>query len=142
MPAVVLFDGVCNLCNHSVDFILRRDKAAYFRFASLQSDIARRLLAENGGVVPSEQSGSEPNLAGPESLVLVEGGRLYERSTAVLRIARHLRGFALFALFALAVPRPLRDGVYRFIARHRYQWFGRRESCRVATPEIAARFLS
>jgi predicted DCC family thiol-disulfide oxidoreductase YuxK len=134
MPAVVLFDGVCNLCNRSVDFILQRDAKAYFRFASLQSDAARRLLAEHGRAEASPHA--------PESIVLIEDGRVYERSTAVLRIARHLRGWARLALIAFAFPRPLRDAVYRWIARHRYRWFGQRESCRVATPELATRFLS
>jgi len=134
MPAVVLFDGVCNLCNRSVDFILRRDAAAYFRFASLQSDAARRLLAERGRAISSPEA--------PESIVLIEDGCVYERSAAVLRIARHLRGWSTLALIALAIPRPVRDLVYRWVARHRYRWFGERASCRVATPEVAARFLS
>ncbi|MBZ0117075.1 MAG: thiol-disulfide oxidoreductase DCC family protein [Sandaracinaceae bacterium] len=132
-PAIVLFDGVCNLCNGAVQFILDRDPKEYFRFASLQSERGVSLLREHGIAVPEGD---------PESFVLVENGRAYERSTAALRIARHLRGiYKLLWVFSI-VPRPLRDLVYRFIARHRYRWFGKSEVCRVPTPELRARFLS
>ncbi len=130
---VVLFDGVCNLCNGSVQFILDRDPAERFRFAALQSDAARRLLIALGRPAPTGE---------PDSVVLVENGQVWERTDAALRIARSLRGlWRLFAVFLL-VPRPLRDAVYRWVARHRYRWFGRTESCRVPTPALRARFLS
>lgn len=129
--AVVLFDGVCNLCNGAVNFIIDRDPSARFRFAALQSDQAAGLLAPLGRVPEAE----------PSSFVLVEDGRVYERSTAALRVARKLPGaWKLFYAFII-VPRPLRDAVYRFVARNRYRWFGKAEACRMPTPELRARFL-
>jgi predicted DCC family thiol-disulfide oxidoreductase YuxK len=116
--AIVLFDGECNLCNRSVRFVLARDPGDHFRFASLQSDTGRALLekhqvndagaAENGG-----------------SIVLIENGRPFTRSTAALKIARHLGGTWPLLSALLIIPRPLRDAVYNFIARHRYRWFGK-----------------
>ena len=130
-PLVVLFDGVCNLCNASVRFIIARDPSARFRFAPLQSATARALFAGTGGRSPL-----------PDSFVLLEHGRLYVRSTAALRVARRLRfPWPLLYIF-IAVPRPLRDVLYDFIARHRYRWFGSREACMVPTPELRARFLA
>jgi predicted DCC family thiol-disulfide oxidoreductase YuxK len=129
--AVVLFDGACNLCNGSVQFILARDPGAYFRFAELGSEAARRVLGE------SVMSGPLP-----DSMALIEHGRVYTRSAAALRIARRLR-FPWPMIFALiAVPRPLRDLVYDLIARHRYRWFGKRDACMVPTPTLRARFLA
>ena len=122
----MLFDGVCNLCNGAVRFILARDPAARFQFASLQSEAARRLLGEN---------------APEETIVLREGGKIYSQSTAALRIARELR-FPWPLLYAfIVVPRPLRDAIYDWVARHRYQWFGKREVCMVPMPEVRGRFL-
>ncbi|ADO69487.1 thiol-disulfide oxidoreductase DCC family protein [Stigmatella aurantiaca] len=129
--AVVLFDGVCNLCNGTVNFIIDRDPTSYFRFAALQSPQAAELLAPLGRVPEAE----------PQSIFLVEGGKLYERSTAALRIARRMGG-AWKGLYAfIVVPAPLRDAVYRFIANHRYRWFGKAEACRMPTPELRERFL-
>lgn len=129
MP-VVLFDGVCNLCNGSVRFVIERDPHKHFQFAPLQSETATTLI---GGL-------ANP-LAMPDSIVLVDDGRLYVRSTAALRIARRLRfPWPLLWVF-MAVPRPLRDWVYDLIARHRYGWFGKRDTCMVPTKEIRDRFL-
>lgn len=129
MP-VVLFDGVCNLCNGSVRFVIERDPHRHFQFAPLQSETATTLI---GGL-------ANP-LAMPDSIVLVDDGRLYVRSTAALRIARRLRfPWPLLWVF-MAVPRPLRDWVYDVIARHRYGWFGKRDTCMVPTKEIRDRFL-
>ncbi|WP_456426834.1 thiol-disulfide oxidoreductase DCC family protein [Rhodocaloribacter sp.] len=128
--AFVLFDGVCNLCNGSVNFIIDRDPNGYFRFASLQSEEAEAILRRAG------ISG-----ASLESIVLVEGERVYRRSDAVLRIARKLKGgWPALALFSF-VPRPIRDWVYDWIARNRYRWFGKRDTCRIPTPELRSRFL-
>jgi predicted DCC family thiol-disulfide oxidoreductase YuxK len=124
--AVVLFDGVCNLCNGAVRFILARDPAARFRFASLQSDAARRLLGDGGPA---------------ETIVLLDAGKTYVISTAALRIARGLR-FPWPLLYAfVAVPRPVRDLIYDWVARHRYRWFGKRDTCMLPTPELRERFL-
>lgn len=129
---IVLFDGVCNLCNGSVLFILDRDPAAHFRFAALQSDAGRRLLEELG----------RPLGAGdPESIVLVDAGRVYERSAAALRIARRMRGLWKLLWVLVIVPWPVRDFVYRVVANNRYRWFGRTAECRVPTPELRARFI-
>jgi predicted DCC family thiol-disulfide oxidoreductase YuxK len=122
----VLFDGVCNLCNGIVRFIVAHDPHARFRFASLQSDAARRLLGDCGPV---------------ESIVLLESGKAYTKSTAALRIARGLRfPWPLLRVF-MAFPRPIRDAMYDWVARHRYRWFGKRESCMVPSPEIRKRFV-
>jgi predicted DCC family thiol-disulfide oxidoreductase YuxK len=128
--SVILFDGVCNLCNGAVQFVIARDPAARFHFAALQSPAAARLI---------ESAGSRDPL--PDSIVLVEDGRVWTRSTAALRIARQLR-FPWSAVYALiVVPRPLRDGLYNLVARNRYGWFGKREACMVPTPALRARFL-
>jgi predicted DCC family thiol-disulfide oxidoreductase YuxK len=127
---VILFDGVCNLCNLSVQFIIARDPSFQFRFAPLDSAVARSLIGE-----------TVPHGALPDSIVLMDHRRMYTRSTAALRIARRLR-FPWPLLYALIiVPRPLRDIIYDFIARHRYRWFGKRDTCMVHTPELRARFL-
>jgi predicted DCC family thiol-disulfide oxidoreductase YuxK len=128
--ALVLFDGVCNLCNGTVNFIIDHDPDGYFRFAPLQSDEAQERLA-----------GTDAAGADLDTIVLVEDGAAYVRSTAALRIARRLTApWPLLSLF-LAVPRPLRDAVYDWIATHRYDWFGRRDQCRLPTPALKDRFL-
>jgi predicted DCC family thiol-disulfide oxidoreductase YuxK len=131
-PPLVLFDGVCNLCNSAVNFVIDRDPRAVFRFASLQSQAGRTAIRAHGG---------EPAQGDPDTILLVENGRLFDRSTAALRIARRLAG-AWKLLYALVVvPRPLRDLVYKWIARNRYRWFGKAEVCRVPTAALRARFV-
>lgn len=127
---VVLFDGVCNFCNASVQWILRRDRAGKFRFASLQSKAARQELSRIGLV--DFQA---------DSVVLIHEGRHHLRTDAALRIAK-LLGFpwSLFSVF-LVLPRFLRDPAYRLIARYRYRWFGKRDTCMVPTKEARTRFL-
>jgi predicted DCC family thiol-disulfide oxidoreductase YuxK len=127
---IVLFDGVCNLCSGSVQFILKRDPQGRFRFASLQSEAGRSLMVEHG-LDPEALS----------SVVVVEEGRAWQESSAALRIARHLPGaWKLLRVFAV-IPRPIRDAAYRLIARNRYRWFGKTEACWLPTPELRARFL-
>ncbi|MFN6194269.1 MAG: thiol-disulfide oxidoreductase DCC family protein [Planctomycetota bacterium] len=127
---VVLFDGVCNLCSAAVQFVLRRDRKARFRFAALQSNAAAELLAAAGWRGPR-----------PDSVAFVAGGRVLWKSSAALAIARRLGWpWPLLGVFAV-VPRPLRDLVYDFIARRRLRWFGTRASCMVPTKELRARFL-
>jgi predicted DCC family thiol-disulfide oxidoreductase YuxK len=148
---VILFDGVCNLCNGAVAWIVRRDRSGRFRFASLQSDAARKVLAgldlpdglDLAGRVDSAE-GLDParGMASlRDTVVLVDGAGVHVESTAVLRIARGL-GFphALWGSVRV-IPRPLRDAVYRFVARNRYRWFGRTEACARPTDEVASRFL-
>jgi predicted DCC family thiol-disulfide oxidoreductase YuxK len=127
---VLLFDGVCNLCNGAVRFVIERDPAGLFRFAPLQSERGRELLA--GCALPLE---------GLDTMVLVEGGRCYTRSESALRIAARLSGgWPLLGVLRL-VPRPLRDRAYGYLAANRYRWFGKSESCLAPTPELRARFL-
>jgi predicted DCC family thiol-disulfide oxidoreductase YuxK len=127
---VVLFDGVCNVCNGAVNFIIDRDPEGRFQFASLQSPVGRALVAKYGVTT------------GPSSMVFIEDGVAFTESTAVARVARHLRGPAKLASAFGLFPRAFRDGVYRYFAAHRYAWFGQSESCRVPTPDIRRRFLS
>ena len=130
---VVLFDGVCNLCNGTVQFLIDHDKGERLRFAALQSEAGARVLQAHGRTAPTGD---------PDSVVLVEAGRVYDHSDAALRIARHLGFPWSLAAIGWVFPRFLRDAVYRFIARNRYRWFGREESCRVPTPALRARFLT
>jgi len=129
--AIVVYDGVCNLCSATVRFIIRRDRAGYFRFAALQSEQGRALLAPFG--LPARDAGS---------IVVLAGGRAFTRSSASVRIARRLRWPwpALGALLWL-VPRPLRNAGYDLVARHRYRWFGRQDRCERPPPELRERFL-
>ena len=127
---VLLFDGVCNLCNGSIQFVIERDPGAQFRFAPLQSDVAQELLAAVGY--------EDATL---DSVVLVEDGEYYAKSDAAIRTARHLGlPYSLARPFGL-VPARLRDGLYDLVAEHRYSWFGKRERCMVPTPEVQERFL-
>lgn len=127
---IVLFDGVCNLCNSSVQFILKRDKQKKFRFASLQSQKGQEILQR-----------FKLSLTDFNSFVLVEEGRIYTRSTGALRMLRSLgKGWKLLYGFII-IPKFIRDAVYNLIARNRYKWFGKKEACWVPTPELRERFL-
>lgn len=128
--AVILFDGVCNLCNGLVNFLIDQDEEGYFKVGTLQSDEATALLQPHGL--------DEQRL---DSLVLLDGENVYRRSTAALHIARRL-GWPWALLYSLIVlPRALRDAVYDWVAANRYRWFGRRDQCRIPTPELKDRFL-
>lgn len=128
--AIILFDGVCNLCNGAVNFIIDRDPQANFRFASLQSAEGQALLKKYE--LPQE---------GFKSLVLVRGDKVYQKSSAALRIARKLTFPWPLAFGFWLVPKFLRDGVYSLVAHNRYRWFGRQDSCRMPEPHLKARFL-
>lgn len=126
---VVFFDGVCGLCNSWVDWVLRADRAARFRFAPLQGETARARL-------PAD------DVASLGSMVLADGDRVLRHSTAVATILWRLGGLcALAGALLFLVPRPLRDLGYRIVAANRYRWFGKKESCRMPTPAERARFL-
>ena len=127
---VVLFDGECNLCHGTVRFVIRRDPRARFRFASLQSGPGRRIARRHGIVGVTL-----------ESMLLLEDGRLYGRSTAALRVARRLRWPWPLLYGFIVVPRPVRDAVYDFIGARRYRWFGRRDHCEISEPGESRRFL-
>lgn len=129
--SLLLFDGICNVCNWAVLFVVDRDPSERFVFASLQSELGQRTLREHG-------LGSETN-----SIVLIENGTAYMRSDAALRVAKGLRGPWPLLYFAFTlVPRPLRDAAYRYFANHRYAWFGKSEQCRIPTPELRRRMLT
>lgn len=129
--AVILFDGVCNLCNAWVNFVIDRDRAEIFSFGAQQSAGGQAML---GTLHLTGQ-----DLAG---IILVAGDRVYTDSTAILEIyARLPDPWKLVALLRF-IPRPLRDAVYRWVTRHRYKWFGRSAACRVPTPQLQRRFLA
>lgn len=127
---IVLFDGVCNLCAWAVRFIIERDQGGVFQFASLQGATGQRLLSEHG----LDQTSLD-------SFVLIENGQAYKESSAALRVARRLSGPWSLAYVFILLPRVLRDPLYRFIAKRRYQWFGKQDSCMMPTPELRKRFL-
>lgn len=128
---VILFDGVCNLCNDSVQFILKRDKKKQFRFASLQSNAGQQLLHQFS--LPA---------ANFNSFVLLEKDKVYTKSTGALRMCKLLGGGWALLYALIIVPRFIRDAVYNMIARNRYKWFGKKEECWLPTPELKERFLS
>lgn len=128
---ILLFDGVCNLCNGTVQFLIRADRRKKLRFASLQSEPGQQLLRYF-------------RYSGPalHSVVFCKGDRLFTHSQAILEVFR-LMGFPWSILFTfIIVPRPIRDFVYKWIAQNRYRWFGKKETCWLPTPELRHRFLS
>ena len=127
---VVLFDGVCNLCNATVNWIIARDRKGLFRFAALQSPAGERLQREHG---------LDPTAL--DTLVLVEGGRTYRKSSAGLRIVRRLCWPWPILYGLIAVPAFMRDFAYGWFARRRYRWFGRKDECMTPAPEVRERFL-
>ncbi|MBI1357377.1 MAG: DUF393 domain-containing protein [Acidobacteria bacterium] len=129
-PAIILFDGECSFCNASVRFILDRDPKRHFRFCPSQTEVGRDLLERAG--LPRDGVGS---------IVLLEDGQVYTHSTAVLRIARKLRGLSPLAYPLRAIPRWLRDGVYKLFAANRHRWKGRIRECRLPSPEERKLFL-
>jgi predicted DCC family thiol-disulfide oxidoreductase YuxK len=128
--AIVLFDGVCNLCMSTVQFLIKRDPNGYFTFASLQSEVGRTLL---------EAHGLKPDAL--DTFVLVEGSRCFTHSDAALRVAKHLSGYWSLLWVLSLIPKPIRNWGYTVIARNRYRWFGRRETCMVPSQDILHRFL-
>ncbi|RQO31415.1 hypothetical protein DBR32_05480 [Taibaiella sp. KBW10] len=126
--ALVLFDGVCNLCSSSVQLIIRNDTKDYFRFASLQSEIGAQVLQQSN--------------IHTDSIVLVEQGRIYTQSSAALCIARRLKGLYPLLYGFMIIPKLLRDAVYGFIARNRYKWYGKKEACWIPSPELKNKFIA
>ena len=130
MKKIVLFDGECNFCNSSVQFIIKRDPHNEFQFAPLQSDIGKAFI--NKFHIPS-------NI---DSLVLIDDERCYLQSTAALRVCKYLKGSYKLLYCLILIPKPIRNVVYRIIAKNRYKWFGKTESCMIPSPKDRARFLS
>jgi predicted DCC family thiol-disulfide oxidoreductase YuxK len=127
---IVLFDGVCNLCNGTVRFLLKRDRQKKLRFAPLQGDFGQALLASR-----------ERNQAAPDSFILLDNGHVYTHSSAALRVFYHLGGRWRILSYLRVIPRFIRDGIYRFIAANRYRWFGKRDTCMVPEKGVMERFL-
>jgi len=128
---VIFFDGVCNLCTGSVQFIIKHDPKHYFRFASLQSELGQQFLQQNGLSADTF-----------DSFIVWEDGKYYTESTAALRVVRKLNGLwsGLYAFILL--PAFIRNSVYKLIARNRYRWFGKKEVCWLPTAELNSLFIS
>lgn len=127
---LVLFDGVCNLCNSSVNFIIKRDKKAVFRFVPSQSEMGKRLI---------DKHFTDFDL---QTVVLIDDARAYTKSDAFLRIMNQLGGFWKTFLLLKIIPRPIRDFFYDLIARNRYRIFGKKDSCMIPSPEVKNRFIT
>ena len=128
---IILFDGVCNFCSSVVNFVIKRDKKFVLKFATLQSEIGQKILQEKNFFDPD-----------PRSFVFIEKGKVYTRSTAALRVCKYLNGLWPFVYGFIIVPKFIRDGIYNWIAKNRYRWFGKKEVCMIPTPEIRSRFLN
>ena len=128
--SIILFDGVCTLCNASIDFILKRDDRDHFLVGALQEDSAKKFL-----------SSFEVNPSYLDSLVLIEEGKIYFKSTAALKIAKNLRGLWPICYPLIFIPAFLRDPIYDWIGKNRYRWFGKKNTCRIPTPEERVKFL-
>lgn len=128
---IILFDGVCNLCNNSVQFIIKRDKKDLFRYAALQSEVGQQLVQERG-----------IDTSKVDSIILIDPGVAYfTKSDAALEISKSFGGlWGLLSVFSW-VPTSIRNALYDLVARNRYKWFGKKEACMVPTPELKAKFL-
>jgi len=127
---IILFDGVCNLCNSSVAFAIKRDKNDVFRFAALQSEIGKQLVSK-----------FNIDTSKTDSIILIDDEKYYEKSSAALRIAKYLSGGWPLLYGFIIVPKLIRNAFYDYIAKNRYRWYGRKESCMIPTPELQAKFL-
>ncbi|HYM20301.1 MAG TPA: DCC1-like thiol-disulfide oxidoreductase family protein [Candidatus Kapabacteria bacterium] len=130
MSMIILFDGVCNLCNRRVDFLLKHDRDDQFRFAALQSESGKRLLSVH-----------DLNIGALDTVVLIDGDLTFTRSTAALRIIRQVSGLWKVFYVCVVIPKPARDLMYNLITKHRYKWFGRSDSCRVPSRLEKSKFI-
>ena len=129
--SLILFDGVCNLCNTAVQFVIRRDNTNHFLFASLQSEEGKKILAENN--LPVNEM---------TSFILVENGKVYDRSTAALKVVRKLKGLWRFLYSFIIVPKFIRDGIYQIISKKMYRWFGNKNERMIITSGSGPGFLN
>jgi predicted DCC family thiol-disulfide oxidoreductase YuxK len=127
---IVLFDGVCNFCNSSINTIIRLDKKRYFRFAPIQSEVGNMLMVKHG-LDPTKF----------DSVILVDDNRAYTYSSAILNIARKLKGIYQLAYIFILIPPFLRNVVYKWIAANRYKWWGKKDACMVPTADVRSRFV-
>ena len=128
--SIILFDGVCNLCNGAVNFVIKRDPRNVFKFTPLQ---------EKQGVLLLKKHAIDAKML--DSIVLIENGNVYIKSSAALRIAKKMSNLWPLFFALLIIPRFMRDGVYDFIAKNRYKWFGKKEQCMIPTPGLREKFL-
>ncbi|CAM4333082.1 DCC1-like thiol-disulfide oxidoreductase family protein [Zobellia roscoffensis] len=128
---IVLFDGVCNLCNGAIQFIIKRDTNDIFRYAPLQSELGQKLISERN--IDADTI---------DSIILIDPGvAFYIKSDAALEIGKNLKGYKVISSILLWIPGGLRNIIYDFIARNRYKWYGKKEQCMIPTPELKAKFL-
>lgn len=127
---IILFDGVCNLCNGAVTYIIKHDKKNVFKFAALQSEIGKQLVAKFN--IDTKKV---------DSIILIDDEKHYEKSSAALHITKNLSGAYPLLFGFMIVPKFIRNAVYDYIARNRYKWFGKKESCMIPTKELKAKFL-
>ncbi len=128
---LILFDGVCNLCNSSVQFIIKNDPAGDFKFAALQSEIGQDILKRFN--MKTDEYGT---------FILYENGEIYTKSTGVLHVIKHFKNYYRFFYFFIVIPPFIRDYLYNFVARNRYRFFGKKDACMIPTPELKARFIN
>lgn len=128
--SIILFDGVCNLCNGAVQFIIKRDKKEIFRFTSLQSETGQAILQYYQ--LPTQNF---------DSFLFLENGKLYSQSTAALKVAQKLSSFWKLLYAGMLIPKPFRDFIYAWVAKNRYRWFGKKVNCMIPSPELKKRFL-
>jgi len=127
---LLLFDGICNLCNSSVQFIIKRDTEKKFSFASLQSDAAKEILLQ-----------FDEKYLNLDSIILIFDGAVYTKSPAIIKVGSLLGGFYKIATIFYVIPKSIRDWVYDYVAKNRYKWYGKRESCMIPSKELKNRFL-
>lgn len=130
MDNIILFDGLCNFCDQSVQYIIKRDRIGLYKFASLQSDIGQELLDQYH--IPNDT----------DSFILLRKDNWYSKSTAALHVCRHLNGPMKMLYPLLLIPRPIRDFFYNILAANRYKWFGKKDRCALPSPDVRSRFLS
>ena len=127
---IILFDGVCNFCNSAVNFVIKRNAKSTIQFAPMQSEAGQNLLKQYN--LPADDM---------QSFIFIDKGTAYKQSTAALKVCRYLRGLWPLCYGLIIVPKFIRDGIYNWIARNRYKWFGIRQQCMIPSPEVKARFL-
>ncbi|MFS4456981.1 thiol-disulfide oxidoreductase DCC family protein [Maribacter sp. 2304DJ31-5] len=128
---IILFDGVCNLCNSSVQFVINKDEKDEFRFAAIQSEVGKKLISERS-----------IDITKVDSIILIDPGvAYYTKSDAALEIGAYLKGCRTISKILILIPSNLRNIIYDFIARNRYKWYGKKEVCMVPTMELKAKFL-
>lgn len=130
-PPVILFDGICNFCNNAVNFVIKKDRKGIIKFAPLQSEEAMKLLAQYNLTIQDMRS-----------FVLIENNQCFTRSTAALRVCKYLGHLWQLLYGLIIIPRFIRNGIYDWIAKNRYEWFGKKEQCMIPTPEVRSRFLN